>query len=101
MGIVMLLSLCFGVVFAMPTKTAKAESLPTTGWTLETEGDYQFRIQNGNTYWNTYTNFVTTASMLDYTEINGKTLTEINAENPGAVTVTLQSQAALSVVSIV
>ena len=64
MGIVMLLSLCFGMVFAMPTKTAKAESLPTTGWTLATEGESEFRIQNGTTYWTKNTNFVTTASIL-------------------------------------
>lgn len=90
LGLVMAVALVFGIVFAMPTTVAKAESLSTTGWTLAIEGDYEFRIQNGNTYWSTYTNGVTTASMLDYTEINGKTLSEINAENPGAVTVTLQ-----------
>ena len=90
LGVLMLFSFCFGVVFSMPTRTAKAETLSTTGWTLAIEGDYQFRIQNGNTYWTTYTNDVTTASMLDYTEINGRTLSEINTEKPGAVTVTLQ-----------
>lgn len=89
-GIVMALTLCLGVAFSMPTKSAKAESLSIDGWTLATEGDYAFRVQNGNTYWSTYTNDVTTASMLDYTEINGKTLSEINAEKPGSVTVTLQ-----------
>ena len=90
MGVIMLFSLCFGIVLSIPMKTAKAESLSTTGWTLATEGDYAFRIQNGNTYWNANTNFVTTESILDYSEINGKTLSEINAEYPGAITVTLQ-----------
>ena len=90
LSVVTALLLCFGAVFLMPTKAASAETLPTTGWTLAIEGDYEFRIQNGNTYWTGYTNNVTTASMLDYTEINGRTLSEINEEKPGAVTVTLQ-----------
>ena len=91
-GLIMALSLCLGIAFSAPIKTAKAAetTLPTENWTLAIEGDYAFRVQNGNTYWTTYTNNVTTASMLDYTEINGKTLSEINAENPGSVTVTLQ-----------
>ena len=90
LSVVAALTLCLGVVFSMPTKMASAQTLPTTNWTLAREGDTQFRIQNGNTYWNTNTNSVTTASMLDYTEINGKTLSQINAEKPGSVSVTLQ-----------
>ncbi|MBQ8429432.1 MAG: hypothetical protein IJX30_04995 [Clostridia bacterium] len=89
-GVLMLFSLCFGVVFSMPTHTANAQTLSTENWTLAREGSGMFRIQNGNTYWSTYTNDVTTASMLDYTEVNGKTLSAINAEKPGAVQVTLQ-----------
>ena len=84
------LTFLLGMVFSMPAKTVSAATLPATNWTLAREGDNQFRIQNGNTYWNTYTNNVTTESMLDYTEINGKTMSEINAEKPGALTVTLQ-----------
>ena len=87
---VTVLALCLGVLTAKPTQTAKAESLATTNWTISIENNSEFRVQNGNTYWSTYTNSVTTASMLDYTEINGKTLSAINAENPGAITVTLQ-----------
>ena len=90
LSLMTVVALSLGIVASMPKHMAKAESLPTTGWTLAREGDGMFRIQNGNTYWNTYTNSVTTESMLDYTEINGKTLTEINAEKPGSVTVTLQ-----------
>ena len=90
LGFAFVLSLCFGVLFAMPSKLAKAETLSTANWTFACEGETAFRIQNGNTYWDTYTNSVTTASMLDYTEINGKTLSEINAKNPGSITVTLQ-----------
>ena len=90
-GFVAVLALCFGITLSIkPAPKAHAQSLATTGWTLATEGDYEFRIQNGNTYWDTYTNNVTTASMLEFTEINGKTLSEINAEHPGAITVTLQ-----------
>lgn len=84
------LLMCLGVAFTMPTKVAKAESLSTENWTFARENENEFRIQNGTAYWTTYTNNVTTASMLDYTEINGRTLSEINAENPGAITVTLQ-----------
>ena len=90
LGFAMVLSLCFGIVFSMPMQTAKAATLATTNWSLAREGDGMFRVQNGETYWSGYTNSVTTASMLDYTEINGKTLSEINAEKPGSVTVTLQ-----------
>ena len=90
LSVLTVLFMCFGVVFTMPTKTAKAETLSTTGWTFAREGDVSFRIQNGNAYWTTFTNNVTTASMLDYTELNGRTLSEINAEKPGAITVTLQ-----------
>ena len=91
LGVLAFFALMLGVAFSMPTKKASAETtLSTENWTLAIEGDYAFRIQNGNTYWSTYTNDVTTASMLDYTEINGKTLSEINAETPGAITVTLQ-----------
>ena len=84
------LLMCLGVAFTMPTKVAKAETLSTENWTFAREGENEFRIQNGTAYWTTYTNNVTTASMLDYTEINGRTLSEINAENPGAIKVTLQ-----------
>ncbi|MBE7100084.1 MAG: hypothetical protein E7364_00555 [Clostridiales bacterium] len=85
------MALALGIAFGRPQiKKASAETLSTENWTLAIEGDYAFRIQNGNTYWSTYTNDVTTESMLDYTEINGKTLSEINAETPGAITVTLQ-----------
>ena len=90
LGLVMAVALIFGITFTLPTNVAKAETLSTTGWTLAREGDYEFRIQNGNTYWKNYTNGVTTASMLDYTEINGITLSQINAEKPGSITVTLQ-----------
>ncbi|MBE7100963.1 MAG: hypothetical protein E7364_05070 [Clostridiales bacterium] len=91
LGVLAFFALMLGVAFSMPTQKASAETtLSTENWTLAIEGDYAFRIQNGNTYWSTYTNDVTTASMLDYTEINGKTLSEINAETPGAITVTLQ-----------
>ena len=91
LGLVMMLSLCFGVVLSSPMKTAQAETImSTSNWSLAREGDGMFRIQNGNTYWDTYTNDVTTASMLDNTEINGKTLSEINREMPGSITVTLQ-----------
>ena len=86
------MALALGIAFGRPqTKTASAETLATENWTLAVETTTNsFRIQNGSTYWTDYTNTVTTASMLDYTEINGKTLSEINAENPGAITVTLQ-----------
>jgi hypothetical protein len=90
LSVVAALTLCLGMVFSMPTKTADAASLATENWTLALEGETTFRVQNGTKYWGGNTNFVTTASMLDYTEINGKTLTEINAEKPGAITVTLQ-----------
>ncbi|MBR2336595.1 MAG: hypothetical protein IKA61_01465 [Clostridia bacterium] len=90
-GLIAVLALCLGIAFGKaPALKAHAETLSAENWTLAIEGDYEFRIQNGNTYWTTYTNSVTTASMLDYTEINGKTLSQINAENPGAITVTLQ-----------
>ena len=84
------LTLCLGAVFSISTKTASAAVLSTESWTLAGEGLYSFRLQNGTQYWTGSTNAVTTASMLDYTEVNGKTLTEINAEKPGSVTVTLQ-----------
>ena len=85
------IALALGVAFSMPAQKASAETLATENWTLVIESSINsFRIQNGNAYWTTYTNYVTTESMLDYTEINGKTLSEINAENPGAITVTLQ-----------
>ena len=90
LGVVMCLAIAFGFVFTMPQKVAHAQSLSTANWTLAREGDSAFRIQNGETYWTGYTNSVTTASMLDYTEINGKTLSEINAETYGSITVTLQ-----------
>ena len=90
LSMVAALTLCFGVVLSVPTKAASAATLATANWTLAREGDNMFRVQNGNTYWSAYTNSVTTASLLDYTEINGKTLSEINAEKPGAVNVTLQ-----------
>ena len=90
LGVVMCLAIAFGFVFTMPQKVAHAQSLSTANWTLVREGDSAFRIQNGETYWTGYTNSVTTASMLDYTEINGKTLSEINAETYGSITVTLQ-----------
>ena len=90
LGVVAALTLCLGMVFSIPTKTVSAETLSTANWSLAREGDDKFRIQNGSTYWGAYTNNVTTASMLDYTEINGKTLTEINAEKPVSVNVTLQ-----------
>ena len=90
LSIVTAFMLCRGVVISIPTKSASAETLATANWTLAHEGDSSFRVQNGNTYWSAYTNSVTTASMLDYTEINGKTLSEINKENPGSVAVTLQ-----------
>lgn len=90
LGVLAFFAFMLGLAFSMPTRKASAETLPTTNWTLAREGDGEFRIQNGSTYWSTNTNNVTTASMLDYTEINGKTLTEINAEKPGAITVTLQ-----------
>ena len=91
LGMIACVAVLFGVLFAAPEmRTAKAESLSTSGWTLVYEGEHRFRVQNGNAYWTTYTNDVTTASMLDYTELNGKTLSEINAETPGAITVTLQ-----------
>ncbi len=61
---------CLGVVFTLPTATAKAETLSTENWTLAREGENEFRIQNGTAYWTANTNNVTTASMLDYTEIN-------------------------------
>ena len=94
LGIMTAVLLCFGVVFSMPTKQASAATtLSTENWTLAVEGTSEFRVQNGTTYWTANTNDVTTASMLDYTEINGKTLTEINAEKPGAVKVTLQPAA--------
>lgn len=93
LGLLMTLSLCFGVVFSLPTRSAKADTVTLSAdesWTLAHESTQAFRIQNGNEYWSTYTNNVTTASMLDYTEINGKTLSAINEETPGAITVTLQ-----------
>ncbi|MBQ3019345.1 MAG: InlB B-repeat-containing protein [Clostridia bacterium] len=92
LGVLAFFALMLGVAFSMPTKKASAETtLSTENWTLAIEGDYEFRIQNGETYWTTGEGtYVTTASMLDKTEINGKTLSEINAENPGAITVTLQ-----------
>ena len=96
LGVLAFFALMLGVAFSMPTQKASAETImSTSNWTLATEGDYEFRIQNGETYWTTGegTN-VTTASMLDKTEINGKTLSKINAENPGAITVTLQPAAA-------
>ncbi len=88
------LTLCLGAVFSISTKTASAAVLSTENWTLAGEGLYSFRIQNGTQYWTGNTDQATTASMLDYTEINGKTLTEINEERPGSVTVTLQPAAA-------
>ena len=90
LGVVMCLAIAFGFVFTMPQKVAHAQSLSTANWTLVRENEKEFRIQNGETYWTGYTNSVTTASMLDYTEINGKTLSEINAETFGSIKVTLQ-----------
>lgn len=90
-GLIAVFAISLGIAFsAKPMQKAEAQSLGTANWTFVREGDSEFRIQNGNAYWNTYTNSVTTASMLDYTEINGKTLSEINAKAPGAITVTLQ-----------
>ena len=90
LSVISVVTLCLGVAFSMPAKTVSAETLSTANWTLAREADGAFRIQNGTAYWSTYTNGVTTASMLDYTEINGKTLSQINADTPGAITVTLQ-----------
>ena len=90
MSVVAALTLCLGVVFSIPTKDASAASLATTNWTLAIEGTDKFRVQNGNTYWSANTSYATTESILAYSEINGKTLSEINAEKPGAITVTLQ-----------
>jgi len=91
LGIMTAILFCFGVVFSMPEKKASAETtMSLENWTLAVEGTSEFRVQNGTTYWTANTNDVTTASMLDYTEINGKTLSQINVEKPGAIKVTLQ-----------
>ena len=91
LGVLALFTLMLGMVFAMPTqKASAATTMSTSNWSLAVEGASSIRIQNGTEYWTAYTNGVTTASILDYAEINGKTLSEINAEKPGAVSATLQ-----------
>ncbi|MBQ3019106.1 MAG: hypothetical protein IJD77_00775 [Clostridia bacterium] len=86
------MALALGIAFGRPqTKTASAETtLSTENWTLAVENDHEFRIQNGSEYWTGYTNSQTPENLLKNSEINGKTLFEINAKNPGSVTVTLQ-----------
>ena len=96
LSVLMSVFTCIGIAFNLPTKTAKAETiLSTSGWTLAHEGDTMFRVQNGTTYWTTGegTN-VTPEAIMKNTELNGKTLTQINAEKPGAITVTMQPAAA-------
>ena len=53
-GLVAVLALCVGITLsAKPAPTVQAQTLDTTNWTLATEGDYEFRIQNGTVYWTT------------------------------------------------
>ena len=92
LSVMMAVFTCIGVAFTLPTKTAKAATtMSTSGWSLAHEGDNMFRVQNGTTYWTTGegTN-VTPEAIMKNTELNGKTLAQINAEKPGAITVTLQ-----------
>lgn len=42
LSVVTALVLCFGIMFAMPTKLASAVELSTEGWTLAHEGDSMF-----------------------------------------------------------
>ena len=88
------LALCLGLAFAKPAVNARAEetTLSAENWSLVVEEHgAMFRIQNGSTYWTTGEGtYVTPELIMNNSEINGKTLAQINAEKPGALSVTLQ-----------
>ena len=94
-GFVAVLALCFGITLSVkPAQTVQAaQTMSPDGWTVVLEtGNNSIRIQNGTTYWTTGEGtYVTPDGIMNYTEINGKTLAQINAEMPGAINVTLQA----------
>ena len=108
LGALATLAVAFGIYFAMPqsTKSVKAETGVTfESATLDKESDPTYgtsiRFNTGaggwgtSTYPNNWNNWVAATSFTgisDYTKVNGRTVTEINAANPGKQPITLMTQ---------
>ncbi|MBE7079105.1 MAG: hypothetical protein E7380_04540 [Clostridiales bacterium] len=109
LGALATLAVAFGIYFAMPqsTKSVKAEtgvSFVSASLDKEVHATYgtSIRFNTGAGGWGTSTypsgtwnNWVSASSypgISDYTKVNGRTVTEINAANPGKQPITLMTQ---------
>ena len=102
LGVIFTVALVFGISLSVEPKTAKAAEVNVTFTAIldaqinETYGT-SIRFDTSGKQWTTYKNWELAAdhpSISDYTTVNGRTVTEINAAATNGYKITLQMQPA-------